>query len=405
MKISNPTLKLLDKATAKLNTPGCLISAGTTRITDARFSFYFSLSQSTRNEVHNELSFLEATTSSINIQYKSAGFDEHQLLSLIDVLDCETLLRAINVPVMATAINQSLDAISEVLISSADWLHDKFCGLSDAWHNGSTLHRFSFKRADQLYIALKFAAWLEHNGPVNTDYRTASVKAYGDSKVLERNLTSITEVLLLSGKHDPSVDYTPESVLAEWGVSKFSPLIRLRGECQFVVAGKEFPVGAAKPYISMPLEEINAITATIPPRYILFIENLASFERYCREIKDNGIIIFTSGFPSRAWVSLIKDLTARSGAPVYHWGDIDVGGFKILSYLSRALAHPIFPFRMFYEQGSSDTELVLEDMADALQSAIGNPIRGLLETVEAARLSGEKYFWVEQETLDPSPPL
>lgn len=38
------------------------------------------------------------------------------------------------------------------------------------------------------------------------------------------------------------------------------------------------------------------------------------------------IVVYTTGFPSRATVRALRRLRGPNGVPVLHWGDIDAGG-------------------------------------------------------------------------------
>jgi hypothetical protein len=72
---------------------------------------------------------------------------------------------------------------------------------------------------------------------------------------------------------------------------------------------------------------------------VLVIENLASFNRHCREIDDGGIAVFSGGFPSRAVMTVIRRLDTLLAEPVpfFHWGDGDRSGDLISAYIAKDL--------------------------------------------------------------------
>jgi len=69
------------------------------------------------------------------------------------------------------------------------------------------------------------------------------------------------------------------------------------------------------------------------------VENLASFNRHCREIDDDGAVVFSGGFPSRAVMAAIcrLDTLLPDTVPFFHWGDGDRYGHLIFEYISKSL--------------------------------------------------------------------
>ena len=51
--------------------------------------------------------------------------------------------------------------------------------------------------------------------------------------------------------------------------------------------------------------------------------------------RTDGLVVFTGGMPSPAWVAGFRRLTERlsQSSTFYYWGDIDVGGFRIAARL------------------------------------------------------------------------
>jgi hypothetical protein len=74
---------------------------------------------------------------------------------------------------------------------------------------------------------------------------------------------------------------------------------------------------------------------------VLSVENLASFHDAARAAgADRVLVVYTGGMPSPAWrrayVRLLRSLPPDM--PVWHWGDIDEGGFRIAAKISEAAA-------------------------------------------------------------------
>jgi hypothetical protein len=144
----------------------------------------------------------------------------------------------------------------------------------------------------------------------------------------------------------------------------------------------------------------------------LFIENRASFERYVREIDDKGVVIYTAGFPPRAWVHAIEIIIAeiRNGVPVYHWGDRDVGGYRILAFLAKRLDIDIQPYFMgvdasvLTQDGDEIKEIPVVGLMQAIESARGYP--AIFELYEdLGKCQRTSLPWIEQEQIAPISPL
>jgi hypothetical protein len=90
----------------------------------------------------------------------------------------------------------------------------------------------------------------------------------------------------------------------------------------------------------VPPEQGDTLGLAAPVDHVLTIENYTSFVRHAREVNEDksALVIYTAGFPSRAHLRQIVRIAELSGAPIYHWGDLDGGGVRIFCQLERALA-------------------------------------------------------------------
>ena len=164
--------------------------------------------------------------------------------------------------------------------------------------------------------------------------------------------------------------------------------------------------------IGVSPDEIKGIEWRQRPKYLLFIENRASFERYVREIDDAGVVIYTAGFPPRSWLHAIEIIISeiRYEVPVYHWGDRDVGGYRILAFLARRLDLDIQPYLMgidapiSIQDGDDLKEIPVVGLIQAVESARGYPaISALYEAL--GKCQDASLPWIEQEQISPVSPL
>jgi hypothetical protein len=77
------------------------------------------------------------------------------------------------------------------------------------------------------------------------------------------------------------------------------------------------------------------------PTFVLSIENLTTFHETLKACPQHtGWLLYTGGMPSPAWRRFYAEVLAAAPAstPIYHWGDIDQGGFRIAVVLQRDAA-------------------------------------------------------------------
>ncbi|MFA5439827.1 Wadjet anti-phage system protein JetD domain-containing protein, partial [Dehalococcoides sp.] len=88
------------------------------------------------------------------------------------------------------------------------------------------------------------------------------------------------------------------------------------------------------------------------PSAVISIENQTTFHEEARaRHEENVLLIYTAGMPNSPWrdmyVRILQGLPRE--VPVFHWGDIDEGGFRIASVLAKEAAragHTLLPMKM-----------------------------------------------------------
>ncbi|MNV69445.1 hypothetical protein D3C71_1623560 [compost metagenome] len=95
---------------------------------------------------------------------------------------------------------------------------------------------------------------------------------------------------------------------------------------------------ASRPYVGFAPSVIRSVSV-VPgsSRRLLTVENLTTFHELAGQRPDDAIVIYTGGMPSpswkRAYAVFLKALAPT--AALHHWGDIDVGGFRIASHIAK----------------------------------------------------------------------
>lgn len=178
------------------------------------------------------------------------------------------------------------------------------------------------------------------------DMRTFSRHACADSKAVENAAARLARVLR---PRFNLPDVRPMEVLAALGIEKFPWPVLIRARL-LLPDGTEL---AASPYYGLPPEVAPGISVLGAAPYVIVIENLASFNRYAREIDDGSVVIYSGGFPSRATLAAIRRLDASLPPEVgfFHWGDADRHGRLILEHIRSSIARPLLPHLMDREDG------------------------------------------------------
>ena len=396
---------LIEKCVSICNKPDGSISGLKINITNVRFKDYHHASTSVRMATHEQLEAYQTQIDGFSVSYQSRGFDEVPILQTIEIGDGDAFLSAFGVTTLSDEIALAIESIESALSGAPRWISSALEALPQLWRQRKNICGFSYTQADAIICAIKLLSWAEAQKQLHVDYRTASVKALGESKLLERHLGSIQRVCQLK---DPEQYQNVDSPLEDWGISKYAPLIRIRGSCLLQIQQNVIDISCFAPYMAIPMDNLNTIQSTQTPPYVLIIENLSSFERYCRQIFDGGIVVYSGGFPSRHWVRVLRTLVKSLAVqvPVFHWGDIDLGGYRILVYLAHSLSIDLIPFRMIDINPTGAAKSVsLEDLVSALSGAKTEALLKLKKQIEAKIANGAVQMWVEQESLDPVSPI
>jgi hypothetical protein len=271
----------------------------------------------------------------------------------------------------------------------------------DVWARGRKVRGSGPEAAADLAEAVRAVESRQHDQHEERILRRESVRLFGDSKRLER-LTPWLEILV-TGELAAS-GLSKEDIWASLG---------LRREPQpMLVAGSGTArlrdgatVALVKPYLGLPVDAVEGIDTHA--RYLLTIENLASFHDAARHLPTtDGLLIYTAGMPSPAWRALYARIlsTLPPDAQVYHWGDIDEGGYRIAATLASVVTEkPLRPWLMSPRALTSELRARLPPPSAAvLKEMLRWATRaGWPEVVEELQ---RDPVLAEQEWLDPAYP-
>lgn len=404
--------KLINQLVKKIDKPEGVEPECRIRITDHAYRWYFALNNSIKAALHQTLESM----ADLEIQYQrkvALGVFKH--IEYIQITDGRSLMESQGITPQADEIQVAFQHL-EAAEFNVPWWEDTKPVIAKAWSSNKTFYGVKRNDSCRLFDAMQVVEYIVQSPDTESmpDMRTLSAMFYGDSKKLEnKSFANLIQKLMLPHIDDDVEDLFEDGVkLLEYlGISKYPIPMRFKADGQLHCQGV-IDLAALRYGIGVSPDEVKGIEWNQRPPYVLFIENPTSFERYVREINDSGVIIYTAGFPPRAWARVMEIIIAelRGVVPIYHWGDRDKGGYRILSFLAKRLDTDIQPYRMGVEEEAQtqadeklDEKSVVELM-QALESARGYPaISALYE--DLAKLPIESLPWIEQEQIAPVSPL
>lgn len=379
------------------------------KVTPGRFKHYLSMPLSERRRIHERLRELEARTEGVSLKFKPTAFGEDPELDSININNTRAFLAACKEPVLFDQVNEACKQLLSSNPCLPVWAKKRLDETIDSWTVGKRGLGCTPQDYDRLIDAFKFVEWSEscdHPTSSPMDVRTVSTTLYGTSKRLQ----SISS--LISRIYNPILpewvqEASPEEVMAYLGVCKFPPLFKFKGDITVQTQAGKISAGNAYPFLGLPPDGVDSLVTEAQPDYVLFIENETTFNRYTREINDNGWIFYTNGFPSRQWQHLFEEVVLTAGKDVqfYHWGDADIGGYRILCFMQQLLNIDLKPYLMAPSETISKTalnfekQIRIEDLIRVLEHTKTEGINHLLQILLSAVETQATIPWVEQEHM------
>lgn len=389
----------------KVNKPHMLKPDLDVPISPSVFKSYHSASIRERELLHEYLDEVANQFSWFNVSYKPRSFHDHKLLNRINIKNSRNFLNYIGEKILTDDIKDAIKQVIDVKLILPPSFKNIQTELEETWGTGKRYKGCSYNSLINLIDALKVVEYLhQQKNEYTIDYRTLSVRLFSDSKRLEQLKGLISNLLKVD---TPDLNDTkPESILAYWGVYRFPPLLQIKGDLKVKTTKGNFYTSNAWPFIGIPPDAIKMLTAASEPTYVLFIENKTTFERYCREIDDRGVIIYTNGFPSRRWHTIFKflDNDISTSVSFFHWGDIDLGGFKILKFMTQLFKRPLYPHQMdILKKADIGTGLSVREILDVISDI--THFEGLVKISSSlSTIKDEEISPIEQEILEIEPP-
>ena len=189
-----------------------------------------------------------------------------------------------------------------------------------------------------LYQMLRF---IDSHSFTSLTERVFSEKCFGDSKFFETHMKS---ALLTIMRKTVSREMTDAKLLQSIGISRYPEPLELRGSV--VINGNDMSVFQSG--FCLYSDEMETANIMIPNTVtkVLTIENRANFFAYQQAADE--LVIYHGGHYSPSKKKLFEKIAAAmpKNSTWLHWGDIDLGGFRMLLRLRTEILPAVQPYRM-----------------------------------------------------------
>ena len=340
---------------------------------------------------HAEIALAERE-GSIGVQREGRSGDGSKLLRLT-VADLPALARHLDVHLLD-------ERVAEAARRLQTWAarFPIIAEAVDAWRHGRKVRGGGPEVAGDLALAAKAVAAREDDARHERILRRESVRLFGDSKRLEK-LTPWLE-LLVTGEL-AATGLSKEDVWSAIGLRREPQPLLLAGRGTVELTDATLPL--VHPYLGLPVESVQSVAT--PAHCLLTIENLATFHDATRAVgAESALLLYTGGMPSPAWraayMRILRGLPPE--LPLYHWGDIDEGGFRIAAVLAstaQAVGRQLQPWLMSPEMARASAVPGTAPPASSLAAMTVWAERAGWHTL--AEDLRRHPMQLEQESLDP----
>lgn len=318
--------KLLGRAERARNKDAAY--AVTLPFTQGSFQSYFALpTHAEKQELHATLRAAERA-GAIMIEWDLLAGEDGQIKRIL-LRDIDRLAQQLGTQTQANVLSHARSLLAAW--SAAPRVQE----ILDAWERLRTVRSKGPLEVEELRDALRVLDFCRARAGEDIAVRAASSALFKDSKRVE-GLEQWLDVL--TAEHLKAPRRSAEDVFAGLGLVKYPPAVYLTGRAEIELAdGLRLQVPS--PFIALAPRSIIRVIPDRTVRVVLTVENLTVFHELATGRAGSleaHLILFTAGMPAPSFMAfydrLLQDLGERD---LYHWGDIDPGGFRIAACLAR----------------------------------------------------------------------
>lgn len=328
--------RLIDRAARLVFAQGTLTSAAdwskvSLPATRQSLPEYYGLERYADREAYHARLQTYMAVGAVMVEWDRGAGDRGQLkrLTLVDPKQAAAVLECSLPWEVARAAIRELEAVAGVGLPCVDHI-------IEGWSRGKAPGGVAAGKARQFVDGLKVIAAAQSLGGSKTDIllRRVSAQLFGDTKRIEALARPIAFLL-----EDPE-GIEDEDVFARLGLVKHPQPMLLSGSPACLVRVGDKLVPLVRPYLGLRPDTIEGLQpGGTPVRCLLTIENLASFNEAAQASTnpEGLLLVYVAGNPTPALLAAYQRLLASvRPSSVLHWGDIDLGGFRIASRLADA---------------------------------------------------------------------
>ena len=203
-------------------------------------------------------------------------------------------------------------------------------------------------------VIADFLSALENIDKLNgnaASMRVFSIQTYGDSKKFQREIRQL--IIPVIKHYEPNLvdveEISDREVLAQVGIIMMPEIFEFCGNVKFDFGDREVdfsPIVKGSCISSECVSDICNVEIFNTDR-IVFIENKTNYSEYCLNSRnERELVVYHGGFYSPQRGEFFRKLCAKTDIPVYFWGDIDYGGFKMYMRLKNNIINSLQPLNM-----------------------------------------------------------
>lgn len=232
-----------------------------------------------------------------------------------------------------------------------------------------------------------------------TPKRVFSVNCFGDSKAFEAIESKVINILK---DYDPQREHESNSdVLLSSGITSNISYILFKGSIEF---SNGCSTGGFYPDAGIPSQMAqNTNIIKFKDKILLTIENLTTYHQAVKVFPNDTAILYLGGYLGKAKAEFIKKLAKASPKlPLYHWGDIDYGGFTsfiTLENKTNLQFKPLFMDVATFNKYKHTGMPIKEGYVLKLKELLNNPVYERFHPVITMMVS--EKIRIEQENIKP----
>ncbi|QUL99309.1 MAG: DUF2399 domain-containing protein [Candidatus Fermentithermobacillus carboniphilus] len=250
--------------------------------------------------------------------------------------------------------------------------------------------------------------------------RVFSVRVFGDSKRFEQLRVRVTDVLSefgvldevgLSKEDFDSQSEFKDALLEELGIVSNPVHVFVSGPLKLARNGQVVDLGDFVPDVGLPDKMVRDFEiVSIGTDTVLTVENLTSFhmlaQTLCESHRERCLLVYLGGYHNKTRREFLRKIYRKfmmdGRVPrFFHWGDIDLGGFRIYQHLVSRTGIPIRPLLMdkdTYQAYSAQGKQICPTYRKSLEILLDNPKYQVFH--EVIRAIVDRGVVVEQESID-----